>query len=250
MWKFLPAISLAAFLAMPSALAAQDLSVSLGLGAAWQSSPYKSYDADTRPLPLIGIEGERFYLRGPEAGLHLFQNENHAFSLGVAYSGLEFDSGDTDDRRLKQLDDRDWTLRAYLQYALRSDDFGHLSLKVFHDVLNNSDAFTAEASYKYPAYFGQVTLSPGAGLAWDSEEELAYYYGVSAREARKSGLREYSPGGGISPFISLELDWNFTESWSLFAAQRVKFLSSEITDSPMVDDDMIMSTAIGFRYSL
>ena len=222
--------------------------VSVGLGGFWQSSPYKGHDDTFLPVPLVHYEGERFYVRGLDAGVHLWKNENHEISFGIAYASLAFDSGKTDDRRLERLNDRYSTLNAYLQYGLKTD-YGRAGVRVLRDVIGNSDAFSAEAYYKYPFMLGPVYLSPGAGIRWESKEQLDYYYGISSRESRKSGLDAYTPSGGVSPFLSLEAVWRFAENWSLMASGRVAFLSKEITDSPMVDDKQIFTTTIGLKYT-
>ncbi|MDL2316997.1 MipA/OmpV family protein [Desulfovibrio sp. OttesenSCG-928-A18] len=222
--------------------------ISIGAGGSWQSSPYKSHDDTVLPVPLIHFESERFYIRGLDAGVHIWRNEQQAVSFGVSYAALSFDPSKTDDRRLKHLDDRYSSLNAYLQYAVQTE-YGHAGVRVLRDVLGNSDAFSAEAYYKYPLMLGPVYVSPGAGLRWDSEDQLDYYFGISSREARKSGLDKYSPDSGISPFLSLEADWKFAEHWSVMAAGRVVFLSKEIKDSPMVDDSQIFNATIGLKYS-
>ncbi len=246
-FKAIPAIVGVFVLGLAGPLAAAEVSV--GLSGAWQSSPYKGHDDRALPAPFISIDADRFYLRGPDAGVRAFRNGSHDFSLGLSYGGPEFDSDDTDDRRLKRLDDRDPTLGAYFRYTLTSD-YGIAGLRLLHDVLGHSKALSAEAFYKYPFAAGPLHVSPGAGLAWDSKDQLGYYYGVSAGEARKSGLEQYDPEAGISPFLFLEAEWNFTESWSVIAAGKVQFLSQEIQDSPMVDDGRVLSTLIGFKYRL
>lgn len=222
--------------------------ISVGLGGAWQSSPYKEHDDTLLPVPLIHFEGERFYVRGLNAGVHIWRNESHELSFGAAYSALSFDSGKTADRRLKRLDDRHPTLNAYLQYIVKTD-YGHAGMRILRDVLDNSDAFSAEVYYTYPFMLGPVYVRPGAGIRWDSEDQLDYYFGISSSEARKSGLDRYSPDGGISPFLSLEADWSFADNWSVMAAGSVLFLNKEIKDSPMVDDSQTFNVTIGLKYT-
>lgn len=228
-------------------LAAAD--VSLGLAAAWQSSPYKGHDDSFLPIPLLNIEGERFYLHGPDLGVHLLKSDHQSLSFGLAYSGLSFDGDDTDDARLKKLESRDPSADAYLHYALRGD-YGRAGLRLFHDILGKSGGAAAEAYYKYPISLEAVNITPGAGLRWDSEDVLDYYYGVSANEARRSGLNEYTAEAGLSPFVSLEMSWQFTERWGVIAAQRLQFLSREAEDSPMVDSGQVFSSMVGLNYSL
>ena len=222
--------------------------VSLGLGAAWQSSPYKGHDDEVLPMPLLSVEWERFYFNLFEAGAHIWKDDNQALTLGLSYGGGSFDSGKTDDLALKKLDDRDATLNAFLQYSIQSD-YGHAGIKVLRDVLGNSDAFSSEAFYKYPTRYGSVNISPGAGIQWDSKEQLGYYYGVSSSEAQRSGLDKYTPSGGFSPFLSLETVWNVTDRWNVMISGKVLFLSDEIKNSPMVDAEQVFNAAACISYS-
>ena len=59
------------------------------------------------PAPILNIETTHFYVHGLEAGAYLFKNEQHRVMLGISYMPLEFDASDSDDNRMKQLDDRD-----------------------------------------------------------------------------------------------------------------------------------------------
>lgn len=248
MISFLRHISLAIFtliLSTASLVATADISV--GLGGGWQSSPYKGHDNMILPVPLINFEGEQFYVRDLDAGVHIWRNENHAISLGASIFALAFDSSKTHDRSLKKLDDRNSTVNTYLQYSLQTD-YGLAGVRVLHDALGNSNAFSAEAYYKYPLMFGPVYVSSGAGIRWESKDQLDYYFGISSREARKSGLSKYTPHGGVSPFISLEADWRFADNWSVISVWQVSLLSKQIKNSPMVDDSRIFNVIIGLKY--
>lgn len=233
-------------LGMPVAANAAEISV--GLGGGWSSSPYKDHDDNISPIPIIFYESDRFYVRGLSAGVHLWKGEIQEVSLGLSYNPMVFDSSKTDDRHLKRLDDRYSSLNADLLYNLRTD-YGHVGIKISRDILGNSDGFSAETYYKYPFSLGPVSIAPGAGVRWDSEEQIDYYYGVSSKEARRSGLEKYDPDGGFSPFLSLEANWRFAENWSLMASGRVDFLGSEIKDSPMVDDDQVFKIFTGVKYN-
>jgi outer membrane protein len=222
--------------------------VSLGLGAGWHSSPYKGHDDAVIPLPFLSVEGERFYLHSLEAGAYLLKNSKQALSLGAAYGGRAFDSDKTDDPALKKLDNRDAILSGVLKYA-RHGNYGQAGIKISRDILGKSDAFSSEVFYKYPVKLGSVRISPGAGVEWDSKEQLAYYYGISPSEASKSGLAEYKPEAGFSPFISIETVWNISGPWNIMAHGKLLFLSEEIKDSPMVDTGEIFSVAVGLSYT-
>ncbi len=40
---------------------------------------------------------------------------------------------------------------------------------------------------------GGLTVTPGIGVQWNSENQNEYYYGVSRKESARSGLRGYNP---------------------------------------------------------
>lgn len=69
------------------------------------------------PAPILNIETTHFYVHGLEAGAYLFKNEQHRVMLGISYMPLEFDASDSDDNRMKQLDDRDASAFAALSYS-------------------------------------------------------------------------------------------------------------------------------------
>ena len=52
---------------------------------------------------------------GDSCGISL-KSPKHAVMLGVSYMPLEFDAGDSDDRQMKQLDDRDASAFLNLSY--------------------------------------------------------------------------------------------------------------------------------------
>ncbi len=81
---------------------------------------------------------------------------------------------------------------------------------------------------------GGLTVTPGIGVQWNSENQNEYYYGVSRKESARSGLRGYNPNDSWSP-TELSASYNFLGDWSVYGTARYTRLSDEVTDSPMVD---------------
>lgn len=227
---------------------AEAAGLTLGAGGAYTTSPYRGHDDYLVPIPLIFYEGERFYLRGLSGGVHILKDDWYEFSLGLSYYGLKFDNGKTDNRRMKRLDDRDSTVTADLQFMLRTA-YGNPGIKFSQDILGNSKGQMVDLFYRYPIQLGQVVLSPGGGLHWDSERQTDYYYGISSKESRRSGLEKYDPDSAFSPYLTFDVAWSFAENWRLMGGGRVTFLSDEIKDSPMVNESYVYSTFAGISYS-
>lgn len=238
--------ALAMFIGLSSASAAD---IRLGVVGVYSSSPYKGHDDTILPFPLFSYEGERFFFRGAGGGVHVWKGENQEVSIGVSYSGTHFDHKKTDNNRLKRLDDRYSTVTADVYYTVQTEEWGQGGVKASQDILSNSEGFTVDVWYKHPLFFGPLVVSPGVGLQWDSEKQTDYYYGISSREARKSGLDKYDADHSVSPYLSLEVNYAITEHWNLVGGGKVTFLSDEIQDSPMVNTSQTYDASFGVVYS-
>lgn len=61
------------------------------------------------------------------------------------------------------------------------------------------------------------------------------YYGISAAESRRSGLAAYKADSSISPVLGLNVAHRIDANWTVFGSTYMKFLSSEVKDSPMTE---------------
>lgn len=96
---------------------------------------------------------------------------------------------------------------------------------------------------------GGLTLTPGIGVGWNSENQNEYYYGVSRHESARSGLRSYDPESSWNPYLELSANYNFLGNWSVYGTARYTRLSDEVTDSPMVDKSWTGLISTGVTYS-
>lgn len=221
-----------------------DNSISVGPVFSYTQSPYKSHDGSMMVAPLLLHDSRWFYLRGSAGGIHLFNNGTHKISAGVSYFGLNFDRHDTDNRRLRQLDNRRSTLMGEVSYTAITP-IGLAKVKVARDVLGLSDGYLADASFGVPWITDRFTIMPSAGVTWSSRKQADYYYGISGREARRSGLKEHTATANFSPYLKLEAQYNFTERISAVAGADVQFLTSKVKDSPMVGRSSVFGGFIG-----
>lgn len=97
---------------------------------------------------------------------------------------------------------------------------------------------------------GNLTLTPGIGVEWNSDNQNEYYYGVSRHESRRSGMRSYDPDSSWNPYLELSANYRFLGDWSVYGVARYTRLSDEITDSPMVDKSWsgLISTGITYTF--
>lgn len=215
-----------------SALAGNE--VSIGMGGKGSVTPYKRYDTQWTPFPIISYEGEYAYVRGLSAGVKLVNLKFLELSAFAGYDGTSFSSSDSSDKRLRKLSDRYSSAAAGLEARLLTP-YGMLHASGAQDVLGNSNGLTGTIGYKQSLEYGNLELIPALGVQWSSGRYNDYYYGVSGKESHKSGLNAYDAGGGFSPYVGLTIDYSLTNAWEIFCSGEVTFLNSAIKDSPMVD---------------
>jgi outer membrane protein len=221
---------------------------SVGAGVGVLNSPYKDYDRDVYPVPVITYEGDNFWFRGLGGGYYLWNDQADKLSIMAYYDPMHFKPGDSDDWRLKQLDKRKSSMMAGLSYV-HNTQYGFLRTSIAADTLDNSNGYIWDLAWLYRYTNGGLTLTPGIGVEYTSENYNDYYYGVSRREANRSGLDRYSADDGWNPYLALTASYEFTQDWNVYGTGRYTRLSDEIKDSPMVDKSWAGAFSVGVTYS-
>ncbi len=220
---------------------------SAGLGVHVWDAGYRDTDAQVWPVPAMDVETDHFYFKGLEAGGFLIKTDAHRLMLGVSYMGLGFDAGDSDDARMKKLDDRDGSFFANVTYAWRSP-LGQITASIGADISGKSEGFMSDVSWMKRFEVAGFGLTPQAGLLLTSEKFNDYYYGISQAESARSGLAAYGADAGVSPYFRLIGDYRITKSISVYAEGAMRVLSDEIKDSPMVEGSVAYGFGAGVSY--
>lgn len=234
--------------AMVCAHSAQAGSWSLGAGALVMPEPYRGYQTRVYPVPIINYEGDNFYFRSFTAGYYLWKDEQNRLSVMGYYFPQRFKTSDTNDDRMKRLNDRRGTLMAGLAYS-HDAQWGTLRTALSGDTLNNSNGLLADMTYLYRFTQDSWSLVPGVGVTWSSKKQTNYYYGVSGNESRRSGLDSYSAGNSWTPYVELTANYQFNKDWTAFITGRYIRLPSEVKDSPMVNKSSTSILLTGVSYS-
>ena len=236
-------------IATSAGVAQAENDLTLGAGVGVVEHPYKDYDADVYPVPVINYESDNFWFRGLGGGYYLWNDKADKLSITAYWSPLYFKPGDSDDRRLRELDKRKSTMMAGLSY-IHNTEYGFLRTTLAGDTLDNSNGIVWDLAWLYRYTNGALTLTPGIGVQWNSENQNEYYYGVSRKESSRSGLRSYDPESGWNPDLEISANYNFLGDWSVYGTARYTRLSDEVTDSPMVDKSWtgLISTGITYKF--
>lgn len=223
--------------------------LTLGAGVGIVEHPYKQYDHDVYPVPVINYEGDNFWFRGLGGGYYLWNDGTDQLSLTAYWSPLYFKPGDSDNGQLRKLDKRKSTVMAGVSW-MHHTQYGSLRTMLSGDTLDNSNGIVWDTAWVYRYTNGGLTLTPGIGVQWNSENQNQYYYGVSHHESAKSGLRSYDPNSSWNPYLELSANYRFAGSWSVYGTARYTRLSDEITDSPMIDKSWtgLLSTGVTYTF--
>lgn len=223
--------------------------LSIGAGAAIAQSPYKGYDNNVQPVPQIMYEGNNFWVHGLGAGYYLWNTDEDKLSATIYWAPFKFKSDDSSNQQLKQLDNRKSTAMAGLTYT-HTTDYGFLRAALAGDMLGNSDGLTGNVGWMYPWSVSGIDFLSGAGLEFADSRQNNYYYGISQKESRKSGLSAYDAGNSRSPFLELNAAYSINKDWKVNVALRYLHLSDAVTDSPMVDKSWtgLLSTGVTYNF--
>ncbi len=241
--------NIVALFALPFMASATASELSIGAGAAYNESPYRGYNENTKAIPLISYEGDTFYVRQTTLGFILSQSEKNELSLTASWMPLEFDPADNDDYAMQQLDKRDSTAMAGVAWY-HHERWGTVKASAAADVLDNSNGWVGELSVFHKMQIGRLSLTLALGVLYYDENFSDYYYGISESESRRSGLASYSAQDAWVPYVSLTAKYPIGEHVVLMASAGYSELPEEITDSPMVDrnESFTFVTGVSWRF--
>lgn len=165
------------------------------------------------------------------------------------WSPMYFKPDDSTDHQLRRLDKRKSTVMAGVSWSHHTL-YGFLRTSLAADVLDNSNGVVGDVAWLYRYVNGGFTLMPGIGVAWSSQKQNDYYYGVSRRESVRTGLERYKVDSGWAPYLEVSANYSFASNWGIYGAARYSRLSDEVKNSPMVDKswDGLFSTGITYRF--
>ena len=114
---------------------------------------------------------------------------------------------------------------------------------VFLDILGDTgNAYngwyaTLKGGYNYVISKAWM-LSMGAHTTYADDDYMQTYFGVSAADSARSGLKRYNADGGMKDVgIDLGLNWNFASSWDLRGIASISQLIGDADDSsPVVNE--------------
>jgi outer membrane protein len=188
------------------------------------------------PFPFVSLRySDWAYWYLGRGGVWFLQSPDRSLKLGV---GLGFRSGweaDDDDSLLRGMSDRRMSIDGSINAVWRTR-FVTIGISYFHDILGVSDGDGALIRISHILPVGQkFSLTPFAGVEWQSNRLVNYYYGVRPEEAA-SNRSAYRGRDTVNLRAGLWAAYRLSQSWSLIGGAHVTRLGDGISDSPIVLD--------------
>lgn len=234
-------------IALTSLSTAAHAELTLGLNASAYRTPYKDVDTEYYVFPAINFKNEHVYFKGLGGGVYLINSPKHELALSARYGAHHFKPKDSDDRQIRQLNKRKNSVMAGLTYTYK-DTWGEVNAELQGDISDNSQGYIADLSYANTFTSGKVAVKPTIGVTYRDKNWNDYYYGVSTKESRKSGLDRYEASGSVQPYAELTVSYAINPQWVTYASAHYEYIGKEGKDSPMTDRSHVGAFSTGLMY--
>lgn len=222
----------------------------VGIVAETARSPFAGDSKETNALPELTYEGDRFSYLGGKLQYNLGSFDGgDTYLLGQMrqrqyYSaGLDLD----DDLGLDGMEDRESAFELGLGWENRAT-WGKLVSEGAFDVTGAHEGFELTASYSYPKQSGRWMIEPAIGIQLQSSELVDYYHGVRDSEVR-DGRPAYEGDRAVNSLVSLTVGYSINTQLLAVAGVGKLVLDSNITDSPIVDEENVRKVGLGLIYT-
>jgi outer membrane protein len=208
-------------------------------GAAFVAPTYQGDDAylfSGKPMFSVGKGGEtvRFTSRNDNPAVSIY--DNGALRAGIVGKLVMPRDADTSDD-LKGLSKVKLGVEAGVFTEVYPTDWMRIRAEVRRGIRSHDGVVADIAADAFADVTDTVRISAGPRVSFATEGYMDAYYGVSAKESVKSGLKKYSPEGGVqSAGLGAAINWKATEKidTSLFA--EYSRLMGPVADSSLVEE--------------
>lgn len=257
--KYVRAIStmlFGALIAATGTVSAQDVAtdrgkqpITVGLAVLWEDRVYEDFSDNDKfsPVPLVMWEGEKFFFRINRFGYKLFESGPWEFAPIIEIEGDGYDSDNSD--VLDGMSDRDPWIGAGAQLLWQPAKFG-LKLRGTGDIGDNSNGGRFVGEVFYETLEGPWFVGVSAGAEYVSEGFNDYYYGVEISEEIPVVRPAYAPDDGTNFSVDGSIIYQGPSSnWMYLGYAKYTFFDSEVDNSPITDDDKMLSLGVGVAYT-
>lgn len=216
----------------------------VGAGPYVQTQPYQGADPIVLPTPVIFFDNRLLYVRWTRVGLYVYGKQNWGISLTAQPRPWGYQAEDSE--QLSGMAERLSNWEAGVAIGGKNQ-LGFAELTYFHDVQNRSEGSLVRLEIGKSFTNGRWYNMPSLFVIRYSDALLNYYYGVRPQESTVQ-RPAYEAKAGINFALQHFFMYEMSKHWFLSANLRIDYLASEITQSPIVDDQWMGSAMVSLLY--
>lgn len=240
--KLISAVSTVLFLSATSAFAGDawwsgDWYVKLG-GAGFVAPRYEgdnSYILQGTPMISIGkgTESTRFVSRNDNPSFAFL--DNGMYRAGIVGKLIMPRDEDTSDD-LKGLKAVKFGVEAGVFAEVYPTDWSRIRAEIRRGIRSHNGVVVDVSADAFTDITPTVRLSAGPRLSFATSGYMDTYYGVTAKESAKSGLKQYNPDGGLqSAGLGTAINWAATDKIDTSVFAEYSRLLGPVADSSLVN---------------
>ena len=234
-----------AMTATPADAQESGLEGSIMLGGGMVSEYEGSKDYSFVPMFMGKLEYDRYYLelRGLEVRANVSGREGIEFGPTLSLHGGR--DSDVDNKYVSEMRKIDDATEAGVFAKISTKDLfrdrDELSLEAVYsaDTGDTHEGYTVSLESAYEFFpVEKVMLGVSLSATYADENYNQTYFGVDADNAARSGLEEYSAGGGLKNVgIGFKAGYSFNRNWGVIGIAKYERLLGDAADSPIIDKD-------------
>ena len=197
----------------------------------------------------LEYRGEKLFLAKDGLGYNLLRTGN--ISAGVLLSGkqslLQDDEWYDDNELLAGLEQRDGTADFGI-YMIQTTRLGQLRVRALEEISGQHKGHSVDATYIFNFKTNGWRINPFISVAYESAESTDYFFGVS--EAESNGQRAaYEADAAVNVSAGINARYRVTQNWEIGAGASVTRLGEGISDSSLIDDDILYAASLTANYN-
>ncbi|MGF1710089.1 MipA/OmpV family protein [Vibrio kagoshimensis] len=245
---------ISAAILMTTAAQAKISQWSLGAAASYSPAVYIDTPSNQTVIPLVGYEGEHFFMRGFSAGYRLLpagSPQNIVFR--AFYDPRTLKPSDSDNTDIRLLDERKASIMGGVSYQLITL-VGMFEATAGSDLGAKHNGLYAEAAWRLPIRRKGWAITPAIGYAYNSERLNNHLYGVSSSEAQRIAndgngtISSFDADWDGQYFIGLSAYAHVTPNIRVTGGIRYTNLEGDIEKSPIIESGVNTTANVGVAY--
>jgi outer membrane protein len=216
----------------------------LGIGAVVMDKPYRDFDREVLPLPLISYESKWISASVPTFDLKAYSTDTFSLRLRARWAGDGYEAKDSP--VFTGMDERKSSLWAGGAVTWKTS-FANLSGEVLADTMGNSKGTRAKVQIDRRFSASKFGFTPRVAAEWVDDKYVNYYYGVRQSEAQ-AGRAFYEGKATTNLQLGLRMDYSPSRHHSMFVDVGATRFGSSIEESPLVEKTTGTMLAVGYAY--